>query len=425
MKSRSNPFVEKIGPTEVHFNSKDGIRFHLKKGKGHWLVSWEPHQFNARKFARKQDAIGFIQEKLKMEIKTTSNPTLLSIVNKQNPDKSMGIKRKYDPLDEVGEDIKELVVKLYKDGDSIERIARRVDLNITLVRGILAEANVPVRVSRANKNKVKNNPLEGGSSKEAISKNISKLIREGRPRNQSIAIALRKAGVSKKSNPRISNIHQMVADTIDALVASYENLVKFEFGTEKFNHILTPILWGQGLLLNWYDNAVVTMLMINRLYDIKTPYGEMKPLLLSVMRNVLNEYQKVNSYVASFDAKSCGYRVKELFDENNNKSGYFCFMQEREGKFFSDFFKSTTEFALIDYCNLFRYWVYLFPEKSHDDFNKCLVKNIVAAQSDDMLHNCLIMANDYVKDCYTDALPLVAASRQFIEEVSSGEGDDN
>jgi len=35
------------------------------------------------------------------------------------------------------------------------------------------------------------------------------------------------------------------------------------------------------------------------------------------------------------------------------------------------------------------------------------------------------MANDYVKDCYTGALPLVAASRQFIEEVSSGEGDDN
>ena len=41
-------------------------------------------------------------------------------------------------------------------------------------------------------------PLERGSSKKTISKNISKLRHEGRPRNQAIAIAFAKA--KKKLN---------------------------------------------------------------------------------------------------------------------------------------------------------------------------------------------------------------------------------
>ncbi len=40
-------------------------------------------------------------------------------------------------------------------------------------------------------------PLKTGSSKEAISSNISKLRHEGYPQKQSIAIAMSKAGKSK------------------------------------------------------------------------------------------------------------------------------------------------------------------------------------------------------------------------------------
>ncbi len=41
-------------------------------------------------------------------------------------------------------------------------------------------------------------PLKRGKSSKAISANISTLVHEGRPQKQSIAIALRKAGKSKK-----------------------------------------------------------------------------------------------------------------------------------------------------------------------------------------------------------------------------------
>jgi hypothetical protein len=45
-------------------------------------------------------------------------------------------------------------------------------------------------------------PMMKGSSKKAISKNISELVSSGRPQKQAIAIAMTKAGKSKpKAKP--------------------------------------------------------------------------------------------------------------------------------------------------------------------------------------------------------------------------------
>ena len=45
-------------------------------------------------------------------------------------------------------------------------------------------------------------PLKSGKSKEAVSENISELVRSGRPQKQAVAIAMDKAGKSNKKRKR-------------------------------------------------------------------------------------------------------------------------------------------------------------------------------------------------------------------------------
>lgn len=47
-------------------------------------------------------------------------------------------------------------------------------------------------------------PLKKGSSKAVISANIARLIREGYPRDQAVAIAYREAGKAKKGKTKKS-----------------------------------------------------------------------------------------------------------------------------------------------------------------------------------------------------------------------------
>lgn len=45
-------------------------------------------------------------------------------------------------------------------------------------------------------------PLEKGSSKSAVSSNISELVKSGHPQKQAIAIAMKEAGLSKNAKDK-------------------------------------------------------------------------------------------------------------------------------------------------------------------------------------------------------------------------------
>jgi len=45
-------------------------------------------------------------------------------------------------------------------------------------------------------------PLAKGKSNKVVSKNVSKLVHEGYPQKQAVAIAMRKAGKTRKTNKK-------------------------------------------------------------------------------------------------------------------------------------------------------------------------------------------------------------------------------
>lgn len=69
-------------------------------------------------------------------------------------------------------------------------------------------------------------PLESGSSKEVISRNISREVHAGKPHDQAIAIAMNKAGKSRSDTvPCSPEMREKAHKVLDSMLTRFDSIL--------------------------------------------------------------------------------------------------------------------------------------------------------------------------------------------------------
>jgi hypothetical protein len=283
---------------------------------------------------------------------------------------------------EIDDDIKKQIIEMYKAGDTIIRISKVVHLNSTLVKQVLSEAGVPVRK---------------GGHKERV-----------------------------KPNPRLRSVKDFYQGIFDNIVDIYKELASAEFGTEFFKHNIRLVMWAQGAILNYPDNAYMTALMIERIYDMRSDIPDMKYQVQRILRMVVVNPTAADLQVQKIKTRSFAHRALAMFDTGAfmDRATYFMFMSKRLQQFSTDFFKLNKQVAVIDFTNFLRFFSINRYQEKHDVLIRELTDLILDKQN-------LKQADEETKveirlrleDIHTDSMIIIARSRQYVEDFTNNVKD--
>jgi hypothetical protein len=362
-KSKPNPIKKQItasGDLRV-FRTEDDKFVIVKKEKGCYGVYPEGNQFKRVGTANKKDAVAKAVE-------------ILS--RKNNPTPGMGIKRKKESINEVGDDIKELVANLYTSGESIERIARRCDINQVLVKQILSEKKVPVRK---------------GGWKDKV-----------------------------KSNPLLRSKQKFFNDIFENIVEIYKDIKDLEFDTEETRKNLEIVTWAQGVFLGYKDNATMTALMLQRIYDMKSYVPDMSYQVKRILRMVFINNDEADKRIKKIKPGSIALKALQMFDPENPNTEYFKFMVSRKSNFYKNFFSLRKQVALIDFVNFMRFYSIDRYDEPHDVFIQETVNKIVKnLNPSEFAGQELIYTSEKVNALHKEAMAVIDKTREFIEELTN------